>query len=328
MNHPRCPACGRPMVNVIFTCSSCWWLIPPKDRQALRAMHLKKQPTASKLEKIVKTLIEKRKLIPMPEILEPVTEAKPEQKPPAPYLKIGVMLAIPMRHFRGVESLHPNLKMLLNRLTELSADEFCPYEFQVAFMEGGLVRARNMITAEFMEQNKKNQMLRFLITLDDDMDVNPDASEILKLLSHRRPLVGALYTTRDPERPHWVATFMHEVELQKNGLLQVIECGTGMKCHHIKVYTELARILPNIHYTDRDSGDRLVGFYQHAVLITDLRPDGDLLPEDYYFDHLCRMSKIGIFVDTTVKVKHRGADGTLYPKGDWPAIPGITEVES
>lgn len=243
--------------------------------------------------------------------------------------KTGVLIATPVRHFNGWQGYHKKFKELLNRLTELSADPACPYEFWFLTGEGGLVRSRNQMAHEFKRINKENPHVKWLITADDDLESFGDdpADPILRLLSHKRPLVGAMYTTRE-ERPHWVANFMHEVEVQKGGLLQVIEIGAGLKLTHIKIFTELERIYPNITYTDRDSGERITAYYQHCVLQTDLKPDGDLLPEDFYFDYLCRMAKIGLFLDTTLKLKHRDSDGTLYPTGDWPPIPGLTEVEA
>lgn len=242
--------------------------------------------------------------------------------------KTVVWVTVSQRKFDSVQQFHPKLKRLLNSLHDLSVDPTCPFEFYLAVMVGGIARARNKITHAFKLANKENPNVKWLLTLDDDIETAEDGSDILRLLGHKRPLVGVLYTTREVEGVHWVTNFMHEVEIQKGGLLQVLETGTGMKLHQIKVFTELERILQDsINYTDRDTGERITGYYQQVVLKTDVRPDGDLLPEDFFFDHLCRMCKIGIFVDTTIKLKHRGPDGTLYPVGEWPAIPGITETE-
>lgn len=237
--------------------------------------------------------------------------------------KIGCLIATPVRHFNGWQGYHKKFKELLNRLTELSSDPACPYEFWFLTGEGGLCKTRIRMAHEFKRIAKENPSVKWLLTLDDDLEWTGEdpAEPILRLLSHKRPLVAAMYTTRE-EYCHWAVNFMHEVELQKGGLLQVIEMSAGMKLTHIKVFTELERIYPNITYTDRDSGERITAYYQQCVLQTDLKPDGDLLSEDYYMDHLCRMAKIGLFVDTTIKLRHRDSDGTRYPLNDkWPAIP-------
>lgn len=246
-----------------------------------------------------------------------------EERPSGKIPKIGVMLATPVRHYNGIQEFHPKFKEMLNRLAELSSDPTCPYEFMISIMEGGLVRARNHIAHEFKRLAVENPSLKFLISADDDLELegaSDPAEAILRLLAHKKPFVAALYTTRE-ETPHYVANFMHEVTLQPGSLLQVIEVGTGLTCTHIKIFTELDRLMPDFRYTDRDSGERVTPYYQHCMLMTDLRPDGDLLPEDYFFCHLLRRLNIGMFVDTTLKLKHRGRDGTLYPTGDWPPVP-------
>lgn len=240
--------------------------------------------------------------------------------------KIGVYVATPVRHFQNLDDpQHVRFKRTLDELAALSRDEHCPYEFYIALIQGGLVRARNHIAHEFKKLAATTPSLKFMMPWDDDIEAT--GADFLRLLSHHRPFVTAMYTRREAVAPRWVANFMHEVVLQKGGLLQVIEAGTGLQCVHLQVLTEIERIFPKIMYTDRDSGERIAAYYQHMTLQTDLRPDGDMLTEDYFFCHLCRMARIGIFVDTQCKLKHRGGDGTLYPIGDWPPIPGLTEAE-
>ena len=240
--------------------------------------------------------------------------------------KVGVMIGMPFRHWKGTEGFHPFLKAALQILAQLSTQQDCPYEFTLSVAEGGLVRSRNG-----MVHNFKKSGCRLLVTLDDDMQQDTPqelVDDILKLLGHRKPVVGGMYTSREA-RAKWIANFMHEVELQKNGLLQVIELGAGIKCYHRQTFAELDRLIGDkIIYTDRDTGERMMGYYQHGVIRTDLQPDGDLLPEDYFLDWLCRQCGIAIWADTTIRVKHRGADGTLYPlNDDWPPLP-IDEVKS
>lgn len=54
-----CPICGGPKpMNVHFTCTTCWFKIPARDRQQLGSMLRKRQPTASKLAAVVKKVKE------------------------------------------------------------------------------------------------------------------------------------------------------------------------------------------------------------------------------------------------------------------------------
>lgn len=226
--------------------------------------------------------------------------------------KIGVLIATPMRSWQGIVSLHTKMQAELARLSEMSMSKDCPYEFGFAVVEGGLARGRNRIVHDFLRGSFK-----WLVWWDDDIEATAD--DVIRMVTHKQPFVAGLYTTRE-DNPHYVATFMHEVELQKGCLLQVIEAGTGFQCVHRQVFEELARIYPQLEYSDRDTGERVHAFFQQVAMTTDLRPDGDFLSEDYFFCHLCRHAKIGMFVDVTVKVNHRGKDGTLYPK-EWPPVP-------
>lgn len=228
--------------------------------------------------------------------------------------KTSVMVATPVRYWKGIEQFHPDFQALLSKLAELSNDETCPYEFQFATITGGIVRARNKMVGNFLAQRKANPNLKWIVFLDDDMDVQ--AQDIIRLLSHKQPIVGAMYTRRtDP--PLWVANFMFDAVLQPNGLLQAAECGTGLKAYHWQVFTELIRLFPTIRYFERDTGQEQHGFFQQVIM------NEDAPSEDYFLDYLCRQARIGVWLDTNTKIKHRDQDGKLWPQ-EWPPIPGIT----
>lgn len=235
--------------------------------------------------------------------------------------KIGVMVATPVRYWRGVDGLPEVVKREAAQLAELSESPECPCYFVAATAVGGIARARNAVVHQFLASPCK-----WLLFRDDDLHAPGDRPELVdalfRLLSHKKPIVAGLYTTRE-DNPHWVTNFMHEVKLQGDGLLQVIETGTGFKLYHRQVFENLIRIYgEQIGYTERATGERMYAFFQQVAVKTDLQPDGDFLTEDYYCDYLCRHAGIGIFVDTTVKLLHRDGDGTLYPKdGAFPPIP-------
>lgn len=231
--------------------------------------------------------------------------------------KTGVMIAMPTRAWHGPDKLPPSFRAQLEALAVLSETEQCPHYFVFATIEGGLCRGLNVMVHAFLESECK-----WFLRWDDDIEATVE--DVFRLLSHKRPVVGGLYVTRE-ERPHYVANFMHEVEVQGNGLLQVIQLGTGFKLYHRQVFEELARIYGDtITYTEPESGKRIHAFFQQVAMRTDLQPDGTWLTEDFFLDHLCRHAKVGIFADVTMKLPHRGKDGTLYPKdGNWPPIPSL-----
>lgn len=200
----------------------------------------------------------------------------------------------------------------------LEADK---YEFEWAAAVGGLCRARNGAVDEF--QTGKGH---FLLWWDSDLepdDMSP-ADAVLRILSHRLPVVGGLYCKR-AKRPQWAASFMPAAEMQKENtredILQMAELAGGFKCFFWRAYSELDRMYPKLKYRDRDTGKWMVAFYQNLNL------DGDMLSEDYWLDYLCRCSQVAIWADTKLKLRHRNHDGTLYPSGDFPPIQAVDAVE-
>ena len=239
--------------------------------------------------------------------------------------KTIVMVATPVSRF---DKFHPRFEAFLKDLAALSVDDACPYEFIFATVDGGRTWGRCRLVANFRRLRKKYPNLKWIYWADDD--VEQTAGGVLRLLSHKLPVVGAMYTTKG-DGPHWCANFMHEVELQPNGCLQVVECAIGALLTHFQVYDIVEAGFPGLVYTHRDTGERQVGFFQESVI--------EKVPysEDYFFCWLCRHAPvdtgekdetglakikmgIGLFVDTQLKLKHRGVDGTLYP-AEFPPIP-------
>lgn len=221
--------------------------------------------------------------------------------------KIGVLVATPMRSFGGF---HPQHEEFLRELARLSEDPTCPYEFWQAVVEGGRTWGRCRMVSHMRKLRKTYPNLKWLYWHDDD--VEQTAEGLLKLLSYNLPVIGGMYTTKE-EDCHWCANFLHEVKLQGNGLLQVYEVATGSMLTHYEVYEKVEEKFPAILYTDRNTGERHQGFFQEVVI--------ERVPysEDYFFCWLLRHTGIGIFVDTNMKLRHRSADGTLWPE-EWPPI--------
>lgn len=253
---------------------------------------------------------------------QPKTEPQPAV---AQLPRIGVTIATPLRYFPSdpkeqVAFLAKNLPQIGRVLRELHDHPFYSFEFVAAV--GGICKARNSCVGEFLKTDDK-----WLLWWDDDLYPDDPSAAVLRLLSHKQPIVGALYCRR-AKKPVYACTFMPAAELQTNplaeGLLQVVELGGGFTLIHRKVYEELHRLFvtdvkeggQTIQYVERESGEAITGFYQQRVY------DRDFPPEDYFFNYLCRCAKIGILVDTKLKIPHRNSDGTMYPT-DWPAVPGV-----
>ena len=246
-----------------------------------------------------------------------------------PKAKVGVVVATPTRKFLGFDPVH---EAFLKRLAELSTDETCPYEFFQMVVEGGRTWGRCRVVSAFRKLRRKAPQVKWLYWHDHDMGADADelVNCLLRLLSHKLPIIGAMYVTKG-ENPHWCTNFLHEVEMQPNGLLQVFETGCGGLLTHFQLYDAIEGSHQVLQYTDRDTGERHLGFFQEIVI------EKVPFPEDYFFCWLCRNTRIktpteenpdkvtigvGVFVDTTVRLHHRDADGKMYPLNDeWPPIP-------
>lgn len=237
--------------------------------------------------------------------------------------KTVVRVCTPMKRWNNPEEMRQSWCKFLQDLSDLTADPDCPYEFVWSMIDMGVVPARNKLVHNFRKSTDK-----WLVWLDYDMEPQEGeslAQLLIHLLSKKLPVIGGLYTTR-AENAHYVCNFLFDAEPQKESVLQVIELGTGaLKCYHREVFDQVEAKFPQIGYVDRDTGEKMCGFFQHVVVTHDMQATGDLLPEDYFMDFLCRMSKISVWVDTAVKLRHLDPDGTTYPHGDWPPIPGLTK---
>lgn len=248
----------------------------------------------------------------MPEATQPAPEEKPAPK------KIGVTIATPLREFRGQQDLPPQIGRTLKEL--VSREDAKGFEWTFVAACGGLCSAQNRMVHDFLKTEDK-----WLLRWDRDLH-HPNGREadaVLRLLSHKHPIVGGLYCKRT-RRPTWVASFMPSAKMQPNNLAQCAELGGGFKLYHRKFFEEIRRIFgedplkekkPSIMYRERETGESIAGFHQIVV------DSGDLLSEDYFLDYLARCAGVGIFADTLVRMKHVESDGTHYPEGAWPPIP-------
>ena len=252
------------------------------------------------------------------------------------------MVATPVRHIpkkwneeKKVWELQFNERhsAFLRELQLMSEDENCPYEFIYSTVEGGRTWGRCRLVTNFRRMRRQFPQLKWLLWKDDDVDLT--GAGVLRLLSHKLPIVGAMYTNKDDDENkldpnvHWVANFMHEVELQPSGLLQVVELGLGALLTHWQVYDAIESVNEHLVYTDRTTGEKHFGFFQEIVI--------EKVPysEDYFFCFLARHAKIlspteedpkrvvvgiGIFADTQLKLLHYDGEGMAHPI-EFPPIP-------
>src|SRR6185436_11427135 len=168
------------------------------------------------------------------------TESKPKKTP--------VLIAVPLRRFdpdNAAKDLPEHLQQVLGIL---AASPDLPWTFEMMTFGGGNVaRGRNKIVASALRGAWK-----WIAWADDDIeaeDGDPEtlARNLIQLLSHRKHVCGALYTTKQ-DNPYWVCNTFQEAEIEPDGLLRVGEIGTGFKVYHRIVFETLLSKEPNLAY--------------------------------------------------------------------------------
>lgn len=239
-----------------------------------------------------------------------------------------VWLATPLRHFEHDGALTPAILDSLDPhyadpIRELGTSTDLPWEFYVTILGGGgVARARNRVASEFMES--KADILFFV-----DYDLMPTAQHYVNVLSCDLPICGGLYTVR-ADYGHWVLNKLTGAAPKKNGLLQVMELGTGFKCFKREVFTKVLADNPWLDCeSDFDHRKRELGFFSMGPVACSLWPGRHRwLTEDYWFDWLCRESGFPIVANTNVKLRHKDDfNGKIYPQV-FPDDPGRLPSET
>ncbi len=241
----------------------------------------------------------------------------PEAKPKTP-----VLIAVPLRRFDPDNVAADVPKHLQEMLSILVSCPDLPWSFELmAFGGGNVARGRNKIVASALRGPWK-----WIAWVDDDIeaeDSNPEtlALNLIRLLSHRKQVVGGLYTTKH-DNPHWVCNTFQEAEIQPDGLLRVGEIGTGFKVYHRGVFETLLSKEPNLAYVCDETLAPEWGFFCQGLMTCDGKRRW--LPEDFWLDQICRKHGIPVYADTKILLRHRDtAKDVTYPLDDeWPRMVG------
>ena len=183
------------------------------------------------------------------------------------------------------------------------------------FMMGNeslITRGRNQLVAEFMASESSHLMF-----IDADIEFHP--SEILKLISHDKPIVTGAYPLK-VEPTTYVVNSADNPE--KDGkLIEVKDSGTGFMLIRRDTIEKMQEAYPDLHYTgdfDRQEYRKdLQGRDEHKEKLKenlyslfdtshDKEDNNNYLSEDYTFCR--RWQKIGgkIWLDTTITLNHVG----------------------
>lgn len=191
---------------------------------------------------------------------------------------------------------------------------------------GGIYQARNVAATEFYTNTTSDDDRLLMV----DYDLMPTAQDYVKLLSHDLSIVGGLYTIR-AEAGHWVMNTYGNARSTANGVLPVMELGTGFKCFKRSVFRKVMADNPWLNCeSDGDHSKRFYSFFSMGpVWDKKMWPGkGRGLTEDYWFDWLCRESGFTTCVDTRIQIRHYDeATKMIYP-AIFPPNPATLPLEA
>lgn len=185
--------------------------------------------------------------------------------------------------------------------------------------ESLITRGRNQLVAEFMASDCSHLMF-----VDADIEFNPH--DVLKLISHNKPIVAGAYPLK--KEPTSYVVNLRPDALQLDDLVEVMDAGTGFMMIKREVITKMQNAHPELHYTGDLEGDEYrkdlnskedhrqrlkENLYSLFDTSHDKGDNNNYLSEDYTFCR--RWQKIGgkIWLDSTIKLNHVGRK--IY-KGD------------
>jgi hypothetical protein len=178
--------------------------------------------------------------------------------------------------------------------------------------ESLITRGRNQLVSEFMASDCSHLMF-----VDADIEFNP--SDVLKLISHGKPIVTGAYPLK-VEPTTYVINEAYNAEKDGN-LIEIKDAGTGFMMIERGVIEKMQEAYPELHYTgdlERNEYRKdLTGKDDHKNKLKknlyslfdtshDKEDNNNYLSEDYTFCR--RWQKIGgkIWLDTTISLNHIG----------------------
>lgn len=170
-----------------------------------------------------------------------------------------------------------------------------------------------------------------VVMIDDDMKWLPNFVE--RIVSHGKPIVGAVYSKR-ARNAQWCLNGIKGEEVdEKTGLLKVKEIGTGFIYIAREVFEAMIERFPQIAYPTVHPGNGAVqttmwNFFFQGVK-QQVNQEGVMAPrflgEDYGFCHLARECGFEIYADTQLIIPHTGKID--YPLADDPRVMALADAK-
>lgn len=210
------------------------------------------------------------------------------------------------------------------RLTQLLSAAKISFRITTLRNESLITRARNILTAMFLESDCTHLMF-----IDADIEFEPDS--VLRMLSMNKPLITGAYPKKTID---WESVKRAAVEgkddISKygaqyainfkfvdpktkqlnvdNGAIELLDASTGFFMVQRNVFEKMIQAYPELHYKNDSSIDPKFNPHCYTFFDTWLDPkDNRYLSEDYTFCR--RWQNIGgkIWLDPNTKLSHVGA---------------------
>lgn len=162
----------------------------------------------------------------------------------------------------------------------------------------GVARSRNDLARNFLTTTACD----IILFIDIDIVFKPEhVARILEFVGVDRPIVGGRYPAKQVAH-RWIENDLPNERPDENGLMRVLELGTGFKAYHRSYFEKVRAAFPEIRYwTDgTDANAEAWDFFSMGVV------NGRYLSEDYYADYRANRLGIPVFVDTRCELQHEG----------------------
>lgn len=165
-----------------------------------------------------------------------------------------------------------------------------------------ITQARSKV-ANFFINNTEHEYLFFL-----DSDIGFDPQDVVKLLSHRVPIVSGAYPMKTIPEKYCIDIF--EPEKRQGDLLKINGNGMGFVIIHRQVFLDIAKQYPGLQYIPSDyhsdtpytQGEINNSYHYFA----EHKSQSGFMSEDKSFFY--RASQVGydIWLDTSIRLNHTG----------------------
>ncbi len=182
-----------------------------------------------------------------------------------------------------------------------------PFSLDTMINESLVQRARNHLTAKFLE----NSSATHLLFIDSDIGFEPE--HIFKLLLHDKDIVGGLYPKKAIPPDFVVNVSPEAVDANgqikaENGLIPVSRLGTGFMLIKRNVFEQHIAAYPNTKFTNNIGLDPKYNPFCYTFWDCWISQDShrEYLSEDWAFIVKSRVIGIQAYADPTIRLNHSG----------------------